>query len=164
MKTVNKFRILMTGFVVTALTIGVGHRALSAEETDALQEEAAAESGGEDGWIDELLTNELGYEADQIADFKSNVADLPEDQLRALVASMKSARTNAGQAANQQEHSRLAEHNRLISRLTEANHRAFQRPIRQMPMPVAQPWVRHEIRNPSRLSLFSGYSVWIWAR
>jgi phage/plasmid primase-like uncharacterized protein len=46
----------------------------------------------ESSWLDQHLAQELQYDAAQIARFKERVADMPEDQMRALVQRIKAQR------------------------------------------------------------------------
>lgn len=52
----------------------------------------AVASDGSPEWLDGYLADELQYDAEQIEQFKQNIADMPEDDLRDVVEAIKAQR------------------------------------------------------------------------
>lgn len=105
-------------------------------------------------WVDEFLSSELQYDAEKIRQFKENVAEMPEADLRALLIRMRDARG----VREELQHVRLEGQRRSLQNIADARSLALSRPMQQASYP---PFGGHRPKHyfPQSSGLFLGYFV-----
>jgi hypothetical protein len=86
-------------------------------------QESLPDAAADGSWLDAHLAQELQFDAGQIARFKERVADMPEDELRALVQRMKVQREmqdpNQGDINARDRERRLEDNQLNLSRVQD---------------------------------------------
>ncbi len=112
-----------------------------------------------DKWLDKYLSEEMEYDEQQIKQFKDNVADMSEEDLRRMLRRIKHHRA----FRDAQREMTLAVQESNYNRLQAARALAYAHPTHSTYYKFNRR-IRTIGRNPGGQSLFRGYWVGIFTR
>ncbi|MBI2478183.1 MAG: hypothetical protein HYV60_05930 [Planctomycetia bacterium] len=115
-------------------------------------------------WVSAYLADNLSYSESQIQEFKDNVAEMPEEQLRILLRRLAYTVNAEGGSSV----ANASAHHLNLQRMTAAKSDAQRRGVPKAPS-LSYGFQNRQVQSkwyhaPGNTGLFRGYTVWIWGQ